>query len=100
MKTTFLKKFEHLLESKLALAEPSFNWEVVNQAGVHRWLKSHATQVGQPFRSLAEGVASWPEVATCVGVALTGSGQIEVIAPHGLSDLFEMAIRLGGPRTH
>ena len=87
------QEFEHLLEGKLALAEPSFNWDVVNQAGVHRWVKSHAARAHQPFQSLAEGVASWPETATCVGVALTESGHFEVIAPHGLSDLFEMVIR-------
>jgi uncharacterized protein len=87
------QELERLLENRLSLAEPSFNWEVVNQAGVHRWLQPYAGKKSQPFRSLAEGIASWPEVATCVGVTLTGSRNIEVIAPHGLADLFEMVVR-------
>ena len=28
---------ERALESRLSLAEPGFNWEVVNQASVHTW---------------------------------------------------------------
>jgi len=45
--------------------------------------------------SLIEGVASWPEIAT-VAVTLTPSGSIEVIAPHGLDDLFDMVVRWNG----
>lgn len=93
------QEFERAINDRLTLAEPGFNWEAVNQAGVHRWVQSHATQVGQPFRSLAEGIASWPEVATCVGVTLSGSGEIEVIAPHGLTDLFEMIVRWNPSRV-
>ena len=84
---------ERLLESKLAVSAPQFKWEAVNQAAVHKWLTSQAKQEAEPFRSLIEGVASWPEVATCVGVSLTSSEQIEVVAPHGLTDLFEMVVR-------
>lgn len=40
------------LEGKLSQAEPSFNWEAVNQAAVHTWLKPSATQEPQPFGSL------------------------------------------------
>lgn len=85
-------ELEQQLERKLARAEPGFNWDVVNQAGVHRWINPHAVQAA-PFQSLQEGVASWPEVATCVGVTLNNAGKLEVIAPHGLDDLFEMVIR-------
>lgn len=93
------QELEQALNDRLTLAEPSFNWEAVNQAAVHRWVKSHATQVGQPFRSLEEGIASWPEVATCVGVTLSDSGQIEIFAPHGLNDLFEMVVRWNPSRV-
>jgi hypothetical protein len=90
---------ERLLERKLAVAAPEFKWEVVNQAAVHKWLTSQSKQKTQPFRSLIEGVASWPEVATCVGVSLTSSEQIEVVAPHGLTDLFEMVVRWNPTRA-
>lgn len=92
-------EFERALEAKLAATEAGFNWEVVNQATVHLWVTSHANRAGQPFQSLAEGIASWPEVATCVGVTLTESGKIEVIAPYGLTDLFEMVIRWNPTRV-
>ncbi len=93
------KEFERLLESQLALLEPDFSWEVVNQATVHTWLKSYAGTQVEPFQSLAEGVASWPEIATCVGITLTASERIEVVAPHGLADLFEMVIRWNPERV-
>lgn len=97
--TDLSQDLERLLERKLTLAAPEFTWEVVNQAAVHRWLNSQTKQRVEPFRSLAEGVASWPEVATCVGVTLTASEQIEVVAPHGLTDLFEMVIRWNPTRV-
>jgi hypothetical protein len=90
---------ERTLESKLAQAAPEFKWEVVNQAAVHKWLNPQVKQRVEPFRSLLEGVASWPEVATCVGVSLASSGQIEVVAPHGLTDLFEMVVRWNPTRV-
>jgi uncharacterized protein len=81
------------LEATLAKLEPTFAWEVVNQATVHHWLKSRFAKEVQPFQSLEQGVASWPEIATCVGITLAESGKIDVIAPHGLTDLFDMVVR-------
>jgi len=92
-------EFEQRLESRLLQAEPGFNWEAVNQAAVHTWPKPHGAQEIQPFCSLSEGIASWPEVATCVGVTLTHKEKIEVIAPHGLTDLFEMVVRWNPTRV-
>lgn len=93
------RELEQFLELQLALSEPEFAWEVVNQAAVHQWIRPHLRKKLMPFCSLAEGVASWPEVATCVGVTLTASGKIEVISPHGLVDLFEMVIRWNPERV-
>jgi hypothetical protein len=92
-------EFERQLERTLSVQEPGFKWEVVNQAGVHRWLAGPAGQPVAPFRSLAEGVASWPEVATCVGVSLSEDGRVGVIAPHGLDDLFGMVVRWNPTRV-
>ena len=97
--TDLSQDLERTLESKLAVAAPEFKWEVVNQAAVHTWLKPQGNQKAEPFRSLVEGVASWPEFATCVGVSLGSSGQIEVVAPHGLTDLFEMVVRWNPKRV-
>lgn len=92
-------ELEQSLERLLSQADPGFKWEAVNQAAVHTWLKPHAAQESRPFRSLSEGITSWPEIATCVGVTLTGAERIEVIAPHGLTDLFEMVVRWNPARV-
>jgi uncharacterized protein len=97
--TDLSKDLEHTLESRLASAAPEFRWEVTNQAAVHKWLNPQAKQATEPFQSLVAGVASWPEVATCVGVSLGSSEQIEVVAPHGLADLFEMIVRWNPTRV-
>lgn len=93
------QELEQALSDRHTLAELSFNWAVVNRAGVHRWVKSQAIQVGQPFRDLEEGIASWPDVATCVGVTLSDSEKVEIIAPYGLNDLFEMVVRWNPTRV-
>jgi hypothetical protein len=82
-----------VLAAQLTESLPSVRWEVTNQAWIHEWfLEAHA-QVVPPLRSLADGIATWPEYATCVGVSLRADDAIEVIAPHGLEDLFGLKIR-------
>jgi len=81
------------LERRLRLAMPSLRWEVTNQAGVHRWFAAALGQVVPPLASLEEGVATWPEYATCVGVYLNADDTLGVVAPHGLDDLFELRVR-------
>ncbi|MDP9973408.1 hypothetical protein J2W39_004666 [Variovorax paradoxus] len=81
------------LENQLRSAMPGFNWEVTNQAAVHRWLAAALGQVVPPLASLEEGVATWPEFATCVGVWLNEDGSLGVVAPHGLDDLFALRVR-------
>ena len=66
---------------------------VTNQAGVHRWFAATLGQEVAPLASLEEGVATWPEFATCVGVYLNGDGTLGVVAPHGLDDLFGLRVR-------
>jgi streptomycin 3"-adenylyltransferase len=81
------------LEKQLRLAMPNLCWEVTNQAGVHRWFADALGQVVAPLASLEEGVGTWPEFATCVGVYLNADGTLGVIAPHGLDDLFGLRVR-------
>ena len=84
---------EIALAAQLTQALPAARWEVTNQATVHEWFLNAHSQVVPPLRSLADGIATWPEYATCVGVKLTEHDAIEVIAPHGLDDLFGMKVR-------
>ena len=81
------------LQRRLAQSHPGVAWEVTNQAGVHCWYEQHFGQAVAPLTSMAEGVASWPEFATAVGVSLDADGTLRVIAPHGLDDLFAMVVR-------
>jgi hypothetical protein len=78
---------------RLQAAAPDAPWEVVNQARVHLWRRDSQGRQPPPARSLAEGIAAWPETATCVGVALTVDGQVRIVAPHGLADLFALVLR-------
>jgi hypothetical protein len=84
---------EASLENRLRVLAPALQWEVTNQATVHRWFASRLGQVVPALGSLEEGVATWPEFATCVGVNLDAEGSIGVIAPHGLDDLFALRVR-------
>jgi hypothetical protein len=79
---------KHLME-----IVPSARWEVTNQALVHEWFLTTRSQVVPALRSLADGISTWPEYATCVGVRLSADDTIEVIAPHGLEDLFHLRVR-------
>jgi hypothetical protein len=81
------------LENRLRAIMPTVQWEVTNQATVHQWFASNLGQVVHPLGSLEEGVATWPEFATCVGVYLTDDESIGVVAPHGLDDLFALRVR-------
>lgn len=81
------------LLNRLRSCRPSVRWEVTNQASIHHWFLNQHLQVVPPLHSLAEGIATWPEYATCVGVTLDSENSVKVIAPHGLEDLFQLRIR-------
>lgn len=84
---------EEQLQQRLHSAQPQLHWEIVNQAHVHTWYPAVFGQAVAPLESLADGLATWPEYATCVGISLDAHGALHVIAPHGLADLFEMRVR-------
>ena len=78
---------------------PHVPWEVTNQASVHLWFESYFGHPVPPLTSLTEAVGTWPEYATSVGLTLLPDGAIEVIAPHGLDDLFDMVVRRNPTRV-
>ncbi|MEO9384917.1 nucleotidyltransferase family protein [Chromobacterium phragmitis] len=84
---------EAALWRRLASADPDLPWEVTNQAAVHGWFADHFGYPVEPLPSLEAAVASWPEYATAVGVALNADDSLRIIAPFGLDDLFGMAVR-------
>lgn len=87
------KDAETRIQNALEARMPGVPWEVTNQAFVHLWFEGHFGHAVAPLNSLEEAVASWPEYATSVGVYIDNTGSIEIIAPHGLEDLFALRIR-------
>lgn len=83
-------EFDAEVASTLTRRLPEFRWDVVNQVYAHRFaVKPGST----PFVSLEHAMACWPETATAVGVWLAPDGQLRVVAPLGLTDLFGLVLR-------
>lgn len=81
---------EEELRARLREAMPKVPWEVVNQARVHLWYPERFGQAVEPFTSIGDAVATWPEYATCVAVRRRrASAAVDVLAPHGLDDLLD-----------
>jgi uncharacterized protein len=82
------KDLEECLQTQLKERMPDpVNISVRNQARMH-------LDTSEPKRtSLQDAVENWPETATCVAVRVNDVGAIEVMAPHGLSDLMNMIVK-------
>jgi hypothetical protein len=79
---------EEDLRTRLVAAAPEIPWEVVNQAAVHTWYEGRFGVRVPPLTSTLDGVATWPEYATCVAARLDDDG-VALLAPHGLDDLLD-----------
>lgn len=77
---------EKVIEEKLKNSLPNKPWSVKNQARMH--LKSGF----KPFESSYDGVAHFPETPTAIATRIF-NGELEIMAPYGLSDLFEMRVK-------
>jgi hypothetical protein len=69
--------------------DPSIVWDVKNQAAVHHWYPVRFGLDVEPFPSVSEAVATWPEYAACVAVRYGEDGSLLLLAPHGLDDLLD-----------
>ena len=87
------------LQAQLQSLAPQLPWEVTNQALVHTWFEAYFGHAVPPLPSLEAAVATWPEYATAVGLFTTPNGRIEVIAPFGLRDLFDMRVQRNPARV-
>lgn len=66
--------------------------EIRNQARVHLWFENKFGYKIKPLKSCENAIYDWPTTATAVGITKS-QGKINVYAPYGLNDLFEMIIR-------
>ncbi|WP_317202003.1 nucleotidyltransferase family protein [Janthinobacterium sp.] len=90
---------EAALQERLAQILPGQPWEVCNQAAVHLWFESCFGYPVAPLQSLEEAVASWPEYATAVALTMQPDGTVDIIAPYGLGDLFDIVVRRNPARV-
>jgi len=77
---------EAAAEAQLNTLLPGLPWEVRNQARMH--LKTGRP----PYRDTEDGLRNFAETPTAVGARLC-DGEVQILAPHGLDDLFAMVSR-------
>jgi len=75
------------LETMLRAHDATLQWSVKNQA------RMHGRNADRPYQSATDAMRYWPETATAVGVRLTHDSAIDVAAPFGLDDLFNLVVR-------
>ena len=67
---------------------PKVNWQVKNQALMHKKLQH------SQYLSTADAMTFWPEQETAIAVKIDEKGCFCILAPFGLSSLFELRITL------
>ncbi|MCU1719153.1 nucleotidyltransferase family protein [Pseudomonas sp. 5P_3.1_Bac2] len=75
------------LEQALRRADNRHNWSVKNQA------RMHLRNADLPYASTTDAMRYWCETATAVGARLNPADQLEIAAPFGLDDLFQLLVR-------
>ncbi|WP_420628290.1 nucleotidyltransferase family protein [Candidatus Leptofilum sp.] len=85
--------------AELTAVLPTVEWEATNQAAVHLWYAELFGQTWPPFTAATEAIATWPETATCTAVRLLPDDSLQIVAPFGLDDLFQMVLRRNPARV-
>ena len=67
--------------------------EVRNQARVHLWFKQRFGADYTPLRCADEALTRYASVVHALGVRLECDGRLDIVAPFGFDDLFNMVIR-------
>jgi len=81
------KKFEDKIK-----AISNLPWSVKNQA------RMHERNNDAPYLSTTDAMSYWVEIETAVGVRLSDTGNIEILAPFGVSNLFKNTITFNSKR--
>ncbi len=81
------ERLEKEIEQRLTEINPQLQWSVKNQARMH--LRNHH----QKYSSTENAISYWPETATAVAVRLNLNDKIEILAPYGLNDLFNLIVK-------
>ena len=83
---------EHECRLRRTFAHLPVKLDVKNEARVHQWYAGVFGYPIAPYGSVAQAIATFPTVATSVGVRRR-DGAFEVCAPFGLDDLFARVVR-------
>jgi len=67
--------------------------EVCNQARVHLWFEQHFGIAYAPLSSTDEAITRYASTTHAVGVRLMQDDRLDVFAPFGLDDIFDMVVR-------
>lgn len=86
--TDLNKKTEKVWEQQLSRIQPELPWSVKNEA------RMHIVNGIAPYDSTVDAISLFPETATALGVRLDEQDQLILVAPCGLTDVFEMNIRV------
>ncbi|QIO10262.1 nucleotidyltransferase family protein [Acinetobacter lanii] len=83
----------HQVSLEMTRLYPNMQWDITNQATVHHWyIKDNGESIA-PLKSIEHALSLWPETATAVAVRLNVGDQLDIVAPFGLTDLFELKLR-------
>ncbi|MGQ7945402.1 nucleotidyltransferase family protein [Flavobacterium sp. WC2509] len=85
--TNISEKLEKEIEQKLTEINSKIKWSVKNQARMH-FRNNHLK-----YRNTENAISYWPETATAIAARLNLNDKIEILAPHGLNDLFNLIVR-------
>ena len=86
------RAIEQQLTDQLKDYFPEICWDVINQAFVHEWYRTNQNESIGPLTSISHALSLWPETVTALALRLKND-ELELIAPFGLADLFELKLR-------
>ncbi|MDJ0944032.1 MAG: nucleotidyltransferase family protein [Kiloniellales bacterium] len=81
------KERDRTLEAELRKLSPGLPWSIRNQARMHH------TNGDRPYTSTEDALRHWLETVSAVGIRLTGTGELELLAPFGFDDIFALTVR-------
>lgn len=84
--TALSETLEKEIEAQLTQINPKVKWSVKNQA------RMHIRNNHQQYSNTKNAISYWPETATAIATRLNSNDKIEILAPHGLDDLFNLVV--------
>ncbi|PKH06643.1 nucleotidyltransferase family protein [Moritella sp. Urea-trap-13] len=77
---------DKLIESKLSALMPELNWEVRNQAIMHK------RNGDKPYLSIIDAMSYWPEKETAIAIRKLNNDKYECISAFGFESLFNLQV--------